>query len=192
MSTTIHPSSGLSVAELALLADGLLRERAIQAVEQYLQEVEKGAREIRPSQIHGLRVIAQYEPEQIRNFALKQKERAEARSERAGGRNSDEESPVIRFWKLVEGLFSEGSKGNAWSLPKACKEALPAELQVAELPSGARLSSEEQKARQQIKQRADQWKKDWLASCVPVFFQHFCVHFLYRTQPLRTSDQRHD
>jgi len=162
--------------ELDILADTELRDRAVGSVDQFAQE--RGC-PVSRAQVAGLRQIAAQEPGMLPSFANKQKMRSDKRYADSGKKN-ERFVHESRFWELVAQLCNGTQPRQPWSLTQARDAALPAELRQQKQAPGAHLSKEEQAALKQQKDDRDRWLKRWEAEHYPLFFQHFCAHYLYR------------
>lgn len=169
---------------LDVLADTVLREHAISAVERYFEEFTDAKRPVpvKRSQIEGLRQIAANQPGRLEDFAKKQREKAHKRFH----------TNEAEFWNLVLRLIGRAGAGmQAWSIPDAME--LPGHLQVPSKPqSGA--SMIELQANNEAKKKLNAWREERMAELAPVFFQRFCAHYLYK-MALRESQRggrKHD
>ncbi len=181
-----------------IAVDGELGRRAIEAVNQYLQE--HGRKQYRKpdewpiprSQIAGLRQIAANEPAQLARFAEHQRKKVAAKLEetKREGRRRDLEAQVA-FWKCVEGLCEGKPPQHRWSLRQECEAATPPELREEPLALGAKLSQAEQTARKKLKSDRERWQDQWRRRFYPAFFQRFCIHYLYEMSR-RTQSTEHE
>lgn len=167
-----------------LYADGELGRKAIEAVTEYIKEIPQSYRKedewpIRRTQIVGLRQIAANEPSKLSEFAEHQQRKAQAKLEKMR-KGSDQLESAVEFWNLVKWLC-EGGPANrvSWSLAKMREECTPEEFKEEKLPPGAKLTPEQQAERKDKQQRRKDWQAEWDREYFGVFFQRFCIHYLY-------------
>jgi hypothetical protein len=187
--------------ELDLLSDTVLRDRAIEVLDEFIH-----ARDcpVERSQIIGLRQIAFNEFRSVPEFANKQGERArkqlkQAEEERADvltrlSRAAGERAEMLEsrrqkldekigklqghvdFWQLVKELCTHGKSPQHWSLEKEAEGLLPAEFRLDE----AAVAGLSRQARRDYKERRQQYLDRLKQQLAPAFFQRFCAHYLYR------------
>ncbi len=161
-----------------LLSDTTYRDRAAQAIDQFLAE--HGA-PVSRTQINGLRQIAIQQPLAVEPFADKQRQRAEKKLATASDRSRPKIESEIAFWKLIADLC-EGDTG--WSLRTEALRHLPSELREENIPEKAKgLSAEDRGLRKQLKQRQREWVMQWNQEHIPLFLRRLCTHLLYRLEP---------
>lgn len=169
-----------------LYADGELGRRAIETVTAYIENIPQSYKykkedewPIRRTQIAGLRQIAANEPAKLSEFAEHQQRKAQAKLEKVQkGRNQLES--VVAFWTLVKALCVGGPANRVpWSLAKMREECMPEELKEEKLPPGAKPTPEQQTERKDKQRRRKEWQAEWDREFFGVFFQRFCIHYLY-------------
>ncbi len=163
--------------ELDIEIDTDLRERAIQAVEDF---VHGSGTPVSRSQMSGLLQVASKEPSRLKDFAGKQKERAVART--TGMREGERKAALqneIDFWVLIKLLCEGKGPKCTWSLEQAQEAALPASLRQEKLPPGTALSKQQRDERERRKGELEAWKREWDREHYTAFFRHFCAHYMY-------------
>ncbi len=182
--------------DVALVVDGELGRRAIQAVDEYLKEY--GDTEYRAerdwpisrSQIAGLRQIAATEPSKVASFASHQQKKVEKRLEQTRREERQRELEAqIAFWKMVKGLCEGKPPRAPWSLAQECDQAMPPELREELSSPDAKPSAQERTARKQTRRLREHWQDAWRREIYPAFFGRFCVHYLYALSKRTKSTQ---
>ena len=161
---------------LDLLSDTVYRDQARQQLDALLGELRTFP--VKKTQLYGLRQIARQQPEQVKNFAEHQRERAERK-------NLQEE---IGFWQLVEKLCDSAT---GWSVREEGLRHAPRELHEENIPVKKHpgITHAERSARNQLKKRQRKWCDEWSKTHVPAFFERFCTHAVYR---LELSETNHE
>ncbi len=98
-----------------LLSDTVYRDQARQQLDTLLGEIRKFP--VKTAQIYGLRQIARQQPEQVKNFAERQRTRAERKNKQS----------EVQFWQLVERLCDSR---NGWSVRVEGDKHAPPELRT--------------------------------------------------------------
>lgn len=166
------------MTNLDRLSDTVYREQAIGQLDDLLGAC--GTFPVRKTQIYGLRQIARQEPGKVGEFARHQRGRAERKQEQASGKSDLKLKNEIDFWDLVDRLCDSSSP---WSVLTEGLEHAPAELRDENIPVRAKgMTPAERTHRNQIKARQREWLARWSQDHVPVFFERFCTHALYRLE----------
>lgn len=162
------------MADFDILADTVLQDEAVRALEYFASQ---HSCVVRRSQISGLRQIAANEPDKLLGFADTQRERAQKRLERASNPKREAE---VAFWDLVKQLCGADTRGNSegWSLKQLAETLAPPDCRVGKKPHGS-APAVEHAAHREAKGRAEEWKRRRTVEDTPVYFQHFCAHYLY-------------
>lgn len=165
--------------------DSQLVQMAREAVAQYIQtrDPQRGPPAtkwaVKPSQIKGLRQVADNQPGHLLHFVEKQLEKATSRIRDPEKNPSQKDEDVVAFWTLIQQILQDSSK-QPWALAPLRQQAMPAHLQAAQVPKGAKLSREEQEARQRQKEERSRWEAQWNTAHIPHYFRSFCIDYLYR------------
>lgn len=162
---------------IQVLSDTTYSTRAAEAVDTLVKTC---GCPVRRSQVAGLRQIANNQPGSVKEFAEKQRQRARKRMENASQNVQLKIQNEIEFWKCVANLCDGRPPNAAWSLQHEAEAALSNHFNVEPLPAGTNLTREQQAERAATKKRQQNWLSEWRNEHYPVFFQHFCVHYLYR------------
>ena len=164
-----------------LLSDTTYRQQAVRQLHRLLGS----AREfpVESSQIYGLRQIARQQPLEVSKFAQHQRERAEKLGKQ------DE----VGFWDLVSNLCKP--LVSEWSVYKEAHAYLPEDIRDENIPKRQKgMTQEEQRQRNTLRRRQQEWLNQWANEHIPAFFERFCTQCLYRkamtemSQSTRESD----
>ena len=157
-----------------LLSDTVYREQAVKQLDQLLAGDERFP--VKPAQIYGLRQIARQQPGKVKDFANRQRKRAQRRPDNASERVNPKLQAEIGFWTLVSALCSESPD---WSVHEEGKGRLPEELR--NIPGRQEVrTNEERSRRNQLLDQRKEWLTHWNNAHIPAFFERFCTHALYR------------
>ena len=170
---------------LDLLSDTVYRDQARDQLDKLLEDVD--AFPVQRSQIYGLRQIARQQPLQVTEFAEHQRGRAERKKENAGANAQLRLESEIKLWSLVKRLCDSTT---GWSVHTEAKRHLPDKLSDENIPANRPgMTSDERRARNQLRGQQRKWITAWETNHVPAFFERFCTHALYR---LGTAGTNHE
>ena len=151
-----------------LLSDTVYREQACK----FLDHMIRGSTKlhVKKAQLYGLRQIAGQQPWEVKDFAERQRSRAERRA-------SAHVHEEVAFWTLVSDVCDSTSK---WSVRKEGLKHAPECLREENIPARSDVrTNEERSRRNELKTRQRQWLAHWDKEHVPAFFDRFCTHALY-------------
>ena len=137
-----------------LLSDTVYRDQARAQLEKI------GQVPVKRAQIYGLRQIARQQPLKVKEFAQRQRERAERRNPNA--------SEIRLWWSLVEQLC-ESTTDTDWSVRKEVLKFAPEDFM------------------NQTKKRRREWLDEQEKTHRPALFERFCTHALYRLAESETN-----
>ena len=159
-----------------LLSDTVYRDQARDRLDKLLEDMD--AFPVQRSQIYGLRQIARQQPLQVTEFAEHQRGRAERKKENAGATAQLRLESEIKLWSLVKRLCDSTT---GWSVQTEAKRHLPDKLSDENIPvNRPGMTSDERRARNQLRGQQRKWITAWEMNHVPAFFERFCTHALYR------------
>lgn len=145
------------------LADTRLQELAMRSAKHCVEVLNCL---VERSQIAGLRQIAVHEPLRVADFAKHQKDKNRSDSEK-------------KFWGHVEAHCKYESPQTD-TLAALGEKYLPEDKGQPESPQGRRLTQADQQLQNQQKQSRRKWFETiWLPHAVPLFFDYFCIEYLY-------------
>ena len=163
------------MTSIDVLADTDLRSNAVNAVDQFLAEHDRCP--VRPSQIHGLRQLSTQQPGLVKRFADHQRQRVEKKLETASRNSAPKLETEQDFWKLVADLCESDS--HRLSIAALAESLMPEELHKGNIPEKQQgMSHEDRSHRKQLMDQRRDWRARATAELTPVFFQHFCIHYL--------------
>lgn len=165
------------MSELDIAIDTELRERALQAVNDFVRD---HGTPVARAQMAGLLQVAANEPDLLDSFAGNQKTRAEKRL--AGMNEGPRRTALVAeaaFWDLVRQMSKGKGAKVPWSLLQAREAAVPDERKVEKLPPGTALTKEQREQRLQKEKELKEWLLQWDLDRYAGFFRHFCAHYLY-------------
>jgi hypothetical protein len=176
----------LPPVEIDLLADNQLREEAIRTIEVFPQQHYLS---IKRKQIAGLRQLAANEPQKMAQFALTHQTRAEKRLEKHPSPNAVSNLEAeIEFWKIVTQICKDQTLAGHWNLQATIEQRIGPRPKLARIAGN--LTPEQQRQRADERKQVEVAQREWDAArrelfeqLCDVFFQHFCIHYLYRYQP---------
>ena len=159
-----------------LLSDTVYRDQARDQLNKLLKDMD--AFPVQRSQIYGLRQVARQQPLKVAEFAEHQRGRAEHKKESAGRNAQIRLESEIKLWELVKRL-RDSTPG--WSVHAEAKQHLPDKLSDENIPANRPgMTSDERRARNQLRGQQRKWITAWETNHVPAFFERFCTHALYR------------
>lgn len=166
-----------------LLSDTVYRDQACDQLDKLLEDV--SALPVQRSQIYGLRQIARQQPLQVTEFAEHQRGRADRKKESAGKNAQLRLESEIKLWTLVKRLCDSTAD---WSVHAEAQHYLPDRLRDENIPvNRPGMTSEERRARNQLRGQQSKWLTEWKASHIPSLFERFCTHALYRMAESETN-----
>lgn len=139
-----------------LLSDTVYRDQARDQLDSLLEKI--GRVPVKSAQIYGLRQIARQQPLKVKEFAQRQRERAERRNPNA--------SEIRLWWSLVEQLCESTTD---WSVRKEVLKFAPEDFM------------------NQTKRRQREWLDEQKKTHRPALFERFCTHALYRMAESETN-----
>jgi len=159
------------------LAETILRDQAIVAVEKLVAEGLVEEKKLGRTQLKHLQQVARDRPDQVRPYARHQLEKIPTDKHK---NHVGVDAKIANFWQVVSGCVETSGNRDAWSLSQQAKTYFPAELNVLDqpLPNGA--SIEQRQQRNKLNKTKSEFLKDWDDWAVPAFFDFFCIEYLYR------------
>lgn len=163
--------------DLSTLADGVLREQAVAAVESLRKNGFPKPKDFGRTQMKNLQHIARVEPLQVSKYAKHQHEKL-PRDNDGYVRSSHQD--IATVWQSVMDCYRGGSKREAWSLDQEGRKYWEQVWQTLDtsVPQGA--SVEDRQQRNLLKADRKQFQETWLADTVPIFFDHFCIEYVFQ------------
>ena len=161
--------------DLNVLADGILREQAVTAIELLSRNGLPKPKHFGRTQMKDLQHIARNEPLKVLDYAKHQQGKL-PKDKFLNVRPSHQD--IAAIWQVVIDCYHSNSV-NTWSLEGEGRNYWEQSWRALDTPLPKGASTEDRQQRNLQKAQRKQFQDRWLSDIVPIFFDFFCTEYVF-------------